>query len=157
MAALRANLVSSDIAPPFSADTAATVTAHLRPSLGESEDDNTDYALHASERELRLIVQNIAGLICVFSPLGELIGGNQQLLDYFRLPLDEVGRWATNGTIHPEDLHHCLGSFSASLSSGEPYDFETRLMRFDGAFRWFQFVDIRFATPTERSCAGTVC
>jgi PAS domain S-box-containing protein len=129
--------VSKATAHASSAD-AAVGTAHLKRVSRESEYDKTDYALGASERELRLIVQNIAGLICVFSPQGELIGGNQQLLDYFRLPLDEVGRWATNGVIHSDDLHHCMDSFAASLLSGEPYDFETRLMRFDGAFRWFQ-------------------
>jgi PAS domain S-box-containing protein len=77
-------------------------------------------------------------MICVFSPEGELIEGNQQLLDYFRLPLAEIGRWATNGTTHPEDLEYCIESFRTSLESGEPYDFETRFRRFDGAFRWFQ-------------------
>ncbi|RRN63976.1 PAS domain-containing protein [Caulobacter sp. 602-1] len=100
--------------------------------------DRTDDEVRESERELRLIVQSVAGMICVFSPQGELIGGNQQLLDYFKQPLREVGQWATNGTTHPEDLDHCIASFNASLASGEPYDFETRFRRFDGAFRWFQ-------------------
>jgi PAS domain S-box-containing protein len=99
---------------------------------------HTPDPLGASEGELRLIVEAIAGFICIFSPEGELIGGNQQLLDYFRQPLEEVGRWATNGMTHPDDLSHCVESFTASLKSGEPYDFETRFMRFDGAFRWFQ-------------------
>ncbi|MFZ0266443.1 PAS domain S-box protein [Caulobacter sp.] len=106
--------------------------------LFESVGERTEDALRESERELRLIVQSVAGMICVFSPQGELIGGNQQLLDYFRQPLEEVGRWATNGTTHPDDLQQTIGSFTASLESGAPYDFETRFRRFDGAFRWFQ-------------------
>lgn len=100
--------------------------------------ESTEEALRASERELRLIVQSIAGMICIFSPQGELIGGNQQLLDYFKQPIEEVGRWVTNGMIHPDDLQHGIDSFGASLASGQPYEFETRLRRFDGAFRWFQ-------------------
>jgi PAS domain S-box-containing protein len=95
-------------------------------------------ALQASERELRLIVQSLADMICVFCPDGELIEGNQELLDYFRMPLAEIGQWASNGITHPEDLEHCINSFTASLRTGEPYDFETRFRRFDGAFRWFQ-------------------
>lgn len=91
-----------------------------------------------SEAELRLILQSIAGMICVFSPRGELISSNQQLLDYFKQPLEEVGRWATNGTTHPDDIKQTVETFTASLTSGEPYDFETRFRRFDGAFRWFQ-------------------
>jgi PAS domain S-box-containing protein len=91
-----------------------------------------------SEAELRLILQSIAGMICVVSPRGELISSNQQLLDYFKQPLEEVGRWATNGTTHPDDIKQTVETFTASLTSGEPYDFETRFRRFDGAFRWFQ-------------------
>jgi PAS domain S-box-containing protein len=107
-------------------------------ALLDGADERTDDAVRESERELRLIVQSVAAMICVFSPQGELIGGNQQLLDYFKQPLEEVARWATNGTTHPDDLQHCIESFGASLTSGEPYDFETRFRRFDGAFRWFQ-------------------
>jgi PAS domain S-box-containing protein len=112
--------------------------ARLVQVVPDSGSVSTDDALRASERELRLIVQSIAGMICVFSPQGELVDGNQQLLDYFKQPLEEVGRWATNGTTHPDDLQYCIDTFTASLASGEPYDFETRFRRFDGAFRWFQ-------------------
>jgi len=124
-------------APIPSADQKAAPARHLYAAF-DSEGGDSDGALTASERELRLILQSVAGMICVFSPQGELIGGNQQLLDYFKQPLEEVGRWATNGMTHPDDLRHCIDSFTASLISGEPYDFETRFMRFDGAFRWFQ-------------------
>ncbi|WP_345166543.1 PAS domain-containing sensor histidine kinase [Sphingomonas daechungensis] len=107
-------------------------------SLLDANEERSGDALRASERELRLIIQSLAGMICIFSPAGELISGNQQLLDYFREPLEEIGRWATNGTTHPDDLEHCIACFTKSLASGEPYDFETRFRRFDGAFRWFQ-------------------
>lgn len=104
----------------------------------DRKEDGSLATLRESERELRLIVQSIAGMICIFSPQGELVGGNQQLLDYFRQPLDEVARWADNGMTHPDDLRHCIESFTSSLRSGEAYDFETRFRRFDGSFRWFQ-------------------
>jgi PAS domain S-box-containing protein len=102
------------------------------------EKRRTEEALRGSEREFRLIVHSVAGMIAVFSPAGELNGGNQQLLDYFEQPLEEVGRWATNGMTHPDDLQHCIDSFTRSIQSGEPYDFETRFKRVDGVYRWFQ-------------------
>ncbi|WP_308128378.1 PAS domain-containing protein [Rhizobium leguminosarum] len=46
--------------------------------------------------------------------------------------------WATNGITHPDDLQHCVETFTVSLKTGEPYDFETRFRRHDGEFRWFQ-------------------
>ncbi|MES0059533.1 PAS domain-containing protein [Mesorhizobium sp. M0041] len=97
-----------------------------------------EQALAASEIEARLAMDSIDGMICLFTPEGALNGGNRQLLDYFNLPLEEVMNWATNGITHPDDLQHCIDSFMASVVSGEPYDFETRFRRFDGAFRWFQ-------------------
>ncbi|MDM0022432.1 PAS domain-containing sensor histidine kinase [Variovorax saccharolyticus] len=102
------------------------------------EKRRAEEALRESELEFRLIVQSVAGMIAVFSPTGELNGGNQQLLDYFRQPLEEVGRWATNGMTHPDDREHCIASFMGSVASGQPYDFETRFKRFDGVYRWFQ-------------------
>lgn len=97
-----------------------------------------EQTLAERERESRLIVDGIAGMIAIFSPAGELMGGNQQLLDYFQLPLEEVKHWDTNGITHPEDLQLCIDTFMGSIVSGEPYDYETRFRRHDGAWRWFQ-------------------
>lgn len=94
-------------------------------------------ALARSERELSLIVHNMAGMIAIFTPDALLDGCNQQLLDYFQLPLIGIATWATNGMVHPEDLQHCIDSFMGSIASGDPYDFETRFRRFDGVYRWF--------------------
>jgi PAS domain S-box-containing protein len=97
-----------------------------------------EVALADSERESRLIVHTVAGMIALFTPDGKLNGGNQQLLDYFQLPLTEVANWATNGITHPDDLQHCIDEFTRSLCTGEPYSFETRFRRHDGVYRWFQ-------------------
>ncbi|WP_404293910.1 PAS domain-containing protein [Microvirga sp. RSM25] len=97
-----------------------------------------EVALADSERESRLIVHTVAGMIALFTPEGKLNGGNQQLLDYFRLPLKEVAHWATNGITHPDDLQNCIDEFTSSLCTGEPYAFETRFRRYDGVYRWFQ-------------------
>jgi PAS domain S-box-containing protein len=102
------------------------------------EQKRAEQALAASELDARLIVDSIDAMIALFTPEGVLSGGNQQLLDYFQLPLQEVMKWATNGITHPDDLQHCIDSFMASIESGEPYAFETRFRRFDGVFRWFQ-------------------
>jgi PAS domain S-box-containing protein len=37
---------------------------------------------------------------------------------------------------HPEDVARSAGKFQKCLASGEPYDNEVRLRRFDGAWRW---------------------
>ncbi|WP_457659966.1 PAS domain-containing protein [Sinorhizobium medicae] len=95
-------------------------------------------ALAERERESRFIVDGIAGMIAIFSPDAKLVGGNQQIIDYFQRPIDELDNWATNGITHPDDLQLCIDSFMGSIATGEPYDYETRFLRHDGVWRWFQ-------------------
>lgn len=95
-------------------------------------------ALAERERESRLIVDGIAGMIAIFSPDAQLIDGNQQILDYFERPLSELNDWSSNGITHPDDLQTCIDSFMGSIATGEPYDYETRFLRHDGTWRWFQ-------------------
>ncbi|QWW70515.1 PAS domain-containing sensor histidine kinase [Rhizobium sp. WYJ-E13] len=95
-------------------------------------------ALAERERESRFVIDGIAGMIAIFSPDAKLIGGNQQIIDYFQRPIEELDNWATNGITHPDDLQICIDSFMGAIATGEPYDYETRFLRHDGTWRWFQ-------------------
>lgn len=95
-------------------------------------------ALLSRERESRLIVDNIPGLVALLSPSGALQVGNRQILDYFGQTLEELQQWGTSGVIHPDDLPHVIEVFSASMVSGAPYTSLQRFRRADGNFRWFQ-------------------
>ena len=119
-------------------DAAGNIQRWLHLLIDIDDRKRGEVALADSERESRLIVGTIAGMVALFTPDGRLNGGNQQLLDYFRLPLEEVANWASNGITHPDDLQHCIETFTTSLRTGESYDYETRFRRHDGVFRWFQ-------------------
>lgn len=95
-------------------------------------------ALQESERQLRLIVDTIPGQIAVFGPQGEVEGLNEQFLAYLGQTQEEFANWASNGTVHPDDLVRHIDTLKRSLGTGVPIDFETRLRRFDGVYRWFQ-------------------
>ncbi len=95
-------------------------------------------ALRESERQSRLIVDTIPGLVAIFGPGGEIEGLNEQFLGYLGQTLEEFANWATNGTVHPDDLAGHIETLTRSLDTGHPIDFETRLRRFDGIYRWFQ-------------------
>jgi PAS domain S-box-containing protein len=97
-----------------------------------------EQALHESEREARLIVETIPGLVAILTPAGKVDAVNRQLVDYCGQPLEAMRDWGTNGTIHSEDLPRVVQVFTHSIASGDPYDFEARIRRFDGAYRWFQ-------------------
>ena len=50
-------------------------------------------ALRESERESRLIVDSIPGLVAVFAPTGEVEFVNRQVLEYFGRTLEELKHW----------------------------------------------------------------
>ncbi len=95
-------------------------------------------ALRESERESRLIVDSIPGLVAAFTPVGEVEFVNRQILEYFGRTSEELKHWGTGGMTHPEDLPRVVELFTHSIVSGDPFEFEVRARRFDGVYRWFQ-------------------
>ena len=95
-------------------------------------------ALRESERELRLIVDSIPGLVAAFTPVGEVEFVNRQILEYFGRTSEELKHWGTGGMTHPEDLPRVVELFTHSMVSGDPFEFEVHARRFDGVYRWFQ-------------------
>ena len=95
-------------------------------------------ALRESERESRLIVDCIPGLVAVFTPGGQLEFVNRPIFEYFGKTLEELKHWGTGGMTHPEDLPRVVELFTQSIASGDPFEIELRAQRFDGIYRWFQ-------------------
>jgi PAS domain S-box-containing protein len=95
-------------------------------------------ALRQSEERARLMVDSIDGQIMTATPRGELEFVNQQVLDYFGKSLEELKDWRTNDAIHPDDFPRALALWAHSVETGDPYGFDERLRRADGAYRWFR-------------------
>jgi PAS domain S-box-containing protein len=94
--------------------------------------------LRESERNSRLLVDSIPGLVALLTAAGEVEFVNRQILEYTGRTLKELKQWGTNDTIHPEDLPHVIQAFTESIASGSPYRIEQRLRRSDGVYLWFQ-------------------
>jgi PAS domain S-box-containing protein len=71
------------------------------------------------------------------APNGELETVNRQIFEYFDRPLEWLKNWGANDAIHPEDRPRVLEEFKRGLASGSPFNYEQRLRRFDGEYRWF--------------------
>ena len=95
-------------------------------------------ALRESERNSRLLVDSIPGLVALLTSGGEVQFVNRQILEYTGQTLEELKQWGTNDTVHPEDLPHVIHVFTQSIASGSPYEIVQRLRRSDGVYRWFQ-------------------
>jgi PAS domain S-box-containing protein len=94
--------------------------------------------LEERERESRLIVETIPGFVAGLSPAGEVEFVNKGLIEYCGQGLEAMKQWGTNGTVHADDLPHVAELFTRGIASGEPYDFDARIRRSDGTYRWFQ-------------------
>jgi PAS domain S-box-containing protein len=94
-------------------------------------------ALLKSEQSSRSALDGIAGLVAVLAPNGELETVNRPLFEYFGRPLEWLKNWGTNEAVHPEDLPHIFDLFQKGIASGTPFNFELRMRRFDGEYRWF--------------------
>jgi PAS domain S-box-containing protein len=89
------------------------------------------------EREFRLMIESIPGLVALLGAGGDLEVVNHQILDYTGRTLEELKQWGTSDVVHPEDLPAVIDRFTRSIISGDPYDIAQRLRRFDGVYRWF--------------------
>src|SRR5882724_4337561 len=97
-------------------------------------------SLRASELNLRLIIDNIPGLVLTMTAEGDLDFVSQQGLDYSGRTLEELKGWANSDIVHPDDLSRVLATWKSSVETGHPvgYDSEYRIRRIDGVYRWFQ-------------------
>jgi formate hydrogenlyase transcriptional activator len=91
-------------------------------------------ALRASEERLRLIVDNIPGLVGTRAATGEPEFVNRQMLEFFGLSLEQLPDWSS--LIHANDRERVINLWRRSIETGQPYDVEHRARRADGVFRW---------------------
>ena len=94
--------------------------------------------VQSNERNLSLIVDTIPGLVLRMSAAGEVELANRQLLAYFGKELEDIRNWASSGVVHPEDLPRAIEIAGKAFATGDPYDMEIRVRRYDGVYRWFQ-------------------
>lgn len=64
---------------------------------------------------------------------------SQRWHEYTGLSAQEARGWGWQAAIHPEDLHRLADMWRKKLTSGEPGEFEARMRRHDGEYRWFLF------------------
>src|SRR5262245_42385162 len=94
-------------------------------------------AVMAADAQVRRIIDAIPVLACSNRADGALEFINRRSQDYFGLSQDEISGWQWSVVVHPDDLPTVLEGWRASLSSGNAGEFEGRLRRFDGVYRWF--------------------
>src|ERR1700720_3949200 len=85
---------------------------------------------------IQLLVDSIPALIHTGRPDGYLDYFNKRWLEYFGATLEQVSGWKWRAFIHPEDVGGIVAKWLACLASGEIFEYETRVRRADGEYRW---------------------
>jgi len=96
-------------------------------------------ALHEiakSEGELRTIIDAIPQLIVAIGADGHPLYANQALLEYTGLAKEEVGTERFRDVFHQEDSERLHDQREVALSRGLPFEYERRVRRRDGQYRW---------------------
>jgi PAS domain S-box-containing protein len=89
------------------------------------------------EKELRRVVDAIPGFVWSAAPDGSVDHLNQRWCDYTGVSLKDARGSGWQSAIHPDDASGLVDYWRSLVESGQPGEFEARLRRFDGAFRWF--------------------
>jgi PAS domain S-box-containing protein len=93
-----------------------------------------------SEMELRQMLDLMPQHLAVLAPDGTPLYANRVALEYLGVDMD---RWRTEtsryGLLHPEDREKLLSQRQSQFLEGAPHEFEARMLRHDGIFRWFLF------------------
>ena len=90
-----------------------------------------------SERlNAQLLVDSIPALIHTATPDGYLDYFNKPWLEYLGVTLDKVTGWNWTAYVHTEDVEGIVAKWRACLATGEVFEYETRVRRADGEYRW---------------------
>jgi PAS domain S-box-containing protein len=95
-------------------------------------------ALVTSEARYRVLADLNPQGIWMGDPTGNVTYANQGLLDYMGFAIEDLAGRGWLNAFDPHDRERVLDSWSRSVSSGDDYDIEARLIRArDGHSRWW--------------------
>src|SRR6476646_7622802 len=89
------------------------------------------------ETELRQILDLTPQHVYVFGPDTSLAYANQVALEYFGVGLQQIQADSRINFVHPDDRERFLAEREKGAFEETPHEFEIRLLRHDGKFRWF--------------------
>lgn len=95
-----------------------------------------EMALRESEARYRTLADTMPQVVFIATASGFVEYVNRPGLEYMGLELDQAIGFGWLGAVHPEDRQLVADRWLECLSIGKTYQFEHRLLRADGQYRW---------------------
>ena len=100
------------------------------------------WALHVRqltlrERRFREVLDTLPAMAFIMRPDGTRSFVNQSARDYTGTGPDVETSSARSRVLHPDDVEQMDAAWQRALATGEPVEFESRIRRTDGTYRWF--------------------
>ena len=116
------------IPPEAKGPTASTGAASITKFLGGTED------------EIRTVLDVVPENLYLVSAEGTLMYLNRVALEYYGLPLEDfISGVAFQKAVHPDDRERAQMERESGFSGTAPFEYEARVRRHDGEFRWFLY------------------
>jgi PAS domain S-box-containing protein len=95
--------------------------------------------IRQSEKEARQLLDLSPLHIGELGPEGARLYANRATLDYYGITLKEWQDAILRQVLHPQDAEILTKDLPVKLQSGAPFEYELRLRRKDGQYRWFHY------------------
>lgn len=89
-----------------------------------------------SAAEFEMLAELTPQMLFVADQAGNILYYNKQFYSYTGMTFEQLRDWGWKPIIHPDDLERTIARWQRSLSSGEPYECEYRVLRHDGVYQW---------------------
>jgi two-component system CheB/CheR fusion protein len=104
--------------------------------LDITEKKRAEEELRRTEDRLRFVMDSAPQKIFTARPGGELEYLSPQWTEFSGISFQQLGQWGWTNLVHPDDVAENVKAWQHSLETGEPFQFEHRLRRADGEYRW---------------------
>jgi len=127
-------------------DTEGKVLKFVGTTTGIDDQKRAEEKIRQSEKEARQLLDLSPLHIAEFGPHETPLYLNLAALDYLGITLEEWQDAGLQQMLHPQDAEIVAKELPGKFQSGLPFEYEVRLRRKDGQYRWFHY---RFSSVSD--------
>ncbi|MES2525553.1 MAG: ATP-binding protein [Bdellovibrionota bacterium] len=105
-------------------------------SVNITERKKKEIILEENQEMIRTFADTMPQMAFIADATGAITYFNQRWYDYVSTSGTEGWGWKENIVHHPDDMERTIETWKRSVETGEPYEIDYRLRRFDGEYRW---------------------